>query len=194
MDAVHEGNSVEDSRVELKGDWIEPHKAARRLAGHANSARGEPILWIIGLDEQVGVVDLDHDDLAEWVPQVEAYFDGISPSLTELVVPTENGPVLALAFETDRAPFVTKNPVFGQPGGGPVAWEVPWREGTAVRSATRAELIRLLAPLEAFPDITVLGASVTIQEREPVEPMYARGQPEVVLSEHIRWGFGLSCT
>jgi hypothetical protein len=36
----------------------------------------------------------------------------------------------ALLFDTSRRPFVVKNPVYGNVNGGPVAFEVPWREGT----------------------------------------------------------------
>jgi hypothetical protein len=37
---VSSGQPHEDFRVELKADWITTEKAARRLAGHANAARG----------------------------------------------------------------------------------------------------------------------------------------------------------
>lgn len=52
IEQVKRGQSNEDSRVELKARWIEPEKAARQIAGHANAARGDKILWIIGLDEK----------------------------------------------------------------------------------------------------------------------------------------------
>jgi hypothetical protein len=38
IDSVKAGAPNEDSRVELKREWIEPKKAARRLAAHANAA------------------------------------------------------------------------------------------------------------------------------------------------------------
>lgn len=41
----------EDARVEMKTNWIEHFKAARQIAGHANAARGDPILWLIGVDQ-----------------------------------------------------------------------------------------------------------------------------------------------
>ena len=52
VEKVEDGQPVEDSRVEFKSDWIPPEKAARRIAGHANAARGENTLWVIGLDEK----------------------------------------------------------------------------------------------------------------------------------------------
>jgi len=35
------GEPVEDATTELKSEWIPAVQAARRLAGHANAARGE---------------------------------------------------------------------------------------------------------------------------------------------------------
>lgn len=43
-DRVIARQPVEDDRVELKAAFIEPDKAARRLAGHANAARGSSLL------------------------------------------------------------------------------------------------------------------------------------------------------
>jgi hypothetical protein len=54
IDRVRSGAANEDSRVELKREWIAPDRAARRLAAHANSALGEPILWLIGVDQKSG--------------------------------------------------------------------------------------------------------------------------------------------
>jgi hypothetical protein len=46
---------IEDMSVELKATWTKPEQAARRLAGQANAARGELVLWTVGLDEKSGV-------------------------------------------------------------------------------------------------------------------------------------------
>lgn len=43
IDCVKKGQPNEDFLVELKRDWIEKEKAARRIASHANAARGENI-------------------------------------------------------------------------------------------------------------------------------------------------------
>jgi hypothetical protein len=64
IDRVNARQPNEDQRVELKSEWIDPYKAARRIAGHANSAHGEPILWLIGVDEEDGVVGANMVDLA----------------------------------------------------------------------------------------------------------------------------------
>ena len=150
-DRVKRGQRIEDMRVEAKSAWIEAAKAARRLAGHANAAGGEPILWVIGLDENRGVVTLDCTDLASWWEGVRSQFCDMSPALKDVIVPVHEQVVVALLFDTDRAPFVTKNPSIGKPNGGPVETEVPWREGTQVRSARREDLLRILLPQRLAP-------------------------------------------
>lgn len=155
-DRIARGAGVEDSRVELKAEWIPPDKAARRIAAHANSAAGEVILWLIGLDEENGIVGAERRDLSTWWPQVQANFDGVSPEVIDVIVPYQGGTLQALLMSTERAPFVVKNPVNGQPGAGPVTLEVPWREGTRVRSARREDLLRVLVPKSRLPRIEVL--------------------------------------
>jgi len=152
---------LEDSRVELKAEWPSPPKAARRLAGQANALSGDPLLWIIGADESRGVSGAPAEELSVWWNQVRSQFDGIAPELTDLIVPSGAFAVHSLLFTTDRAPFVVKNPE-----GGSIQREVPWREGTAVRSATRSELLRLLVPSIAIPEIEVLGARFSIITRK----------------------------
>ena len=186
-DAVKSGRRVEDALVELKGQWPDPQKAARRLAGHANAARGEAIIWIVGLDEEDGVVDSGNRDAAEWWPQVQSHFDGLSPTLDDLVVHTDDGPIAVLRFDTSLGPFVVKNPAYGTAGSGPVEREVPWREGTGVRSARREDLIRMLAPLQALPAIELLGASIRLTEEEPRTDRGGVPVSALELEPHLRW-------
>src|SRR6266536_6298213 len=86
VERVLNGARIEDFRVECKGVWPPAAKAARQIAGHANAARGEPILWIIGLDEQGQQVKSASDvELADWWAQVTAAYDErITPGLTPL--------------------------------------------------------------------------------------------------------------
>jgi hypothetical protein len=150
IDALAKGAPVEDFQVELKATWPDSKKAARQIAGHANAAHGEPILWLIGVDENAGVVGAYREELSKWWPQVESQFDGMAPRFTDLNVPVNAATVVALLLETDRAPFVVNNPAANMDR------EVPWREGTRVRSARRADLIRLLQPLEELPEVDLL--------------------------------------
>jgi hypothetical protein len=129
IDCVKSGQPNEDFLVELKREWIDKYKAARRIAGHANAARGENILWLIGVDEKQSlVVGAAAAELASWYPAVASFFNELAPRMIPLNIPVDDVIVVALLFETDRAPFVIKNPANGQPGGGAVELEVPWRE------------------------------------------------------------------
>ena len=163
LDQVRAGSRIEDSRVELKSIWPPPEKAARRLAAHANASGGEAFLWVIGVDEERGVVGANDTELANWISAVHGQFDRLWPDLErDLVILCDEGSVVALLFNSDRAPYLVKNPAFGTPEGGPVSLELPWREGTAVRSARRDDVLRILVPVAANPEIEVLGAELSI--------------------------------
>jgi hypothetical protein len=145
---------TEDSRVELKREWIpDLQKAARRIAAHANAAQGEPILWLIGVDEKSGVVTgADAGELSNWLAGVQKYFDGTHPTLiSNLIVDTLGSPVVALLFGTDAAPYVVKTGLSGA-----VTHEVPWREGNKTRSAGRSDLLRLLARRIHLPEVEIV--------------------------------------
>jgi hypothetical protein len=161
VDQVNAGQPNEDSRVELKAQWIEPNKAARRIAGHANWAHGESILWLIGVDEKKGVTGANLVDIASWYPQVESQFDGLAPDVTSVNIPVEGKTIVALLFDTDRAPFVVKVP-------NTHLLEVPWRGSTSIRSARRDELLRLLSPLQKQPTLEILSAllAVSVETRK----------------------------
>jgi hypothetical protein len=155
IDRVVAKHGVEDSRVELKRAWpTEPNRAARRLAGHANAARGEPILWLIGVDENTGPVGVEKIELSSWWAQVSSQFDGIAPDmLADLAVSTRDVVVHALLFGTARPPYVVKLDPSTRSNS---ALEVPWREGTSVRSARREDLIRLLVPAVRVPEVDLV--------------------------------------
>jgi hypothetical protein len=157
LDRLRAKEPTEDLRVEIKTEWpTDISRAARRIAGHANAARGEPILWIIGADEKQGViVGAGEEELANWWPQIQSQFsEGVAPDLLlHLIVPTEAKAVVALLLDTTRTPYVVKNP-----DGGTVQLEVPWRDATSVKSARRSDLIRMLVPLQQLPDVEILDA------------------------------------
>jgi hypothetical protein len=166
IDQVTRKQHVEDSLVELKSTWPTAVAAARRIAAHANAARGASILWVIGVDETNGVRGADPNELANWYSAVRAQFNQMAPGLQDLNVPVGGQTVVALLFDTERAPFLVKNPVFGAAPGCPVEWEVPWREGRATRTATREDLIRMLAPLIYLPEIECLGCTLYVLGEE----------------------------
>jgi hypothetical protein len=159
---VEAGQPIEDSQVELKSAWPLPEKAARQIAGHANAAQGGQILWLIGIDEKTGVTGAPYEELAEWYPQVKSNFESLAPHLTHFNIPVQGKTVAALLFDTDRAPYLYRNPGFGRHNGGPVAYEVPWRENNSTRTATRADLLRILAPLMRMPRFEILQGALTL--------------------------------
>jgi hypothetical protein len=150
-DRVKAGQQVEDARVETKLDWPSPdHTTARQLAGLANAARGEPVLVLIGVDPRNQTIEsADCKELANWWPAVSKWFNGVAPDLEhDLVVPYGDKALVALVLDTRRAPFVVT-----VPSGGPIDRDVPWREGTRTRSATREDLLRLLIPVSRAPNV-----------------------------------------
>lgn len=149
------GRQSEDARVELKKTWPSAEDAAWRIAGHANAAGGEPILWVIGLAPDGSVADLEANELANWWPQVCKYFDdGVAPIMRDVVVHLPTGAVVALLFDTEAAPFVVK--------GGRHNFEVPFREGTRTDGARRRHLTRLLAPTAVAPLLDILGFELVV--------------------------------
>src|SRR4029077_7253709 len=71
--------------------------------------------------------------------------------LHHLNIPWKSKSVVALIFETDRAPYVVKNP-----SGGHVTFEVPWRAATDTFSANRSQLLKVLAPLQRLPSLEIM--------------------------------------
>jgi len=128
IDRVKRKQNVEDELVELKQDWPpDGARAGRLIAAHANAARGLPIWWLIGVDEKTGTITgASFAEFSAWHAQVNAQFDGVAPDLIfQRNVPVDGKSVVALVFDTSRAPFVVKNPAFGKTKG-EVEFEVPW--------------------------------------------------------------------
>jgi hypothetical protein len=153
---VREKHRIEDAWVEVKGAFpSDTRSIARQLAGHANTARGEPILWVFGLDERRGVVGVSYAELANWWPQVAAHFDGEAPAFADANVRAEGRALVALVFDTTAAPFVVRTTTSEGAGEGKDR-DVPWREGTRTRSARRHEMLGLLVPWIRVPEYEVI--------------------------------------
>ena len=149
---------------------------ARWIAGHANAARGEPFLWLIGVSERRGVLEISHEELSTWWSQARAQFNGPPPRMTSVNVPVGDMTVVALRFEPEQPPYVVKNPAYNATDDPDrVKYEVPWREGTEIRTATHADLVLLLVPLSYVPDIEVLSGELSCT---PI-----KNHP----SAHVRW-------
>ncbi len=162
VERVLANHPVEDATVELKSEWPKDrYEAARQLAGHANAARGEPVLWIIGIHDRSGTVfGADAQEMSNWYSQVKSHHDtGMAPDMVmHLNVPYGQKTLVAMLFDTQRYPYVVKNPEFGKQKGSLISYELPWREATSVRSARREDLLRMMMPLELLPECEVLSA------------------------------------
>jgi hypothetical protein len=158
VEQVKRGQPNEDARVELKAVWPDDaYKAARQIAAHANPAGGEPILWVIGVDQKGVVFGADHNELASWYKQVESQFDELAPGVTDVNIPVEGKTIVALLFDTGRRPFVIRSL-----NSGPVTHEVPWRGATSTRSAKRAELVRLLDSVPRLPKWEAINGTLNV--------------------------------
>jgi hypothetical protein len=170
IDRVLAGQPVEDDRVELKAEWIDAKKAARRIAGHANASHGEPALWLIGVDEAGAVPGVEADKFAEWHQSVRSCFDELAPEIERLNVPYEGKTVAALIIETDRAPYVVK----GQDPGSH-AREVPYRHGTRCDAATRGQLLRLLSAKSNAAELQLVECSASVSGFSTEELQHTKG-------------------
>lgn len=167
LDDLEAGRPVEDDRMELKRRWPEDfHKAARRVAGHANAARQEPVIWIIGVDEESRIIEgADAGvDLARWSQQLQAVFEnGWAPIITAHNIPRDDKIVVALVFTTEGAPYLVRVPDTDR-------LELPWRSATRVRSAKRHEVFAMLAEPTSFPDFEIRYGELTAQPNRRVPP------------------------
>ncbi|WP_063066460.1 AlbA family DNA-binding domain-containing protein [Nocardia violaceofusca] len=167
VERVTNGGRTEDDFVECKSKWPDQSRAARRIAAISNAARGEDVMWLIGLDENGHrVVALDATDPGNWWGSVESKFaDGVAPSVRMRNIPTDQGMVVCLYFETDRSPYVVN--VDPNTAGG-LTREVPWRDGTRTRTAKRHELLSLMSAVTAVPELELLQPKLTFGlERRP---------------------------
>jgi hypothetical protein len=147
IDRARAGNPTEDDRIEFKREWPDVGKV-RQLAGAVNRANGSYVVYIVGTDERGVIFPLGSTDVADWWAQFSSKFDGVPPDLVNHInVPIDGAnSVTALEFGTERAPYVVKVDKGGSP-----EREVPIREGTRTRSATRTELLRMLRPQASVP-------------------------------------------
>ncbi len=157
---------MEDDYVEAKSEWLPPERAARKIAGMANAARGEPILWIIGLDERAKrVVEVDGTDPANWWAQAQSVFaHETTPDLSVISITTDHGRVICLYFETDRAPYLVRTGSTGI-----ATTEVPWRSGTRTRTATRSELLSILRTSASVPRLEIIQPTVIYFSNDTVQ-------------------------
>ena len=147
--ATHQAGCAPESWCTVLPALPRPAAAmARRLAGHANWARGQDLLWIFpGLAPAA---------VESALLGAASLFDGLAPAwLVQRLVLEDGRPGTVAKIETGRAPFV-----IGASGG---RLETPWLEPgeTKPRSATRLDLVRLFTPRAELPQIEILEAALS---------------------------------
>ena len=182
-EVVLSGTKWEDSRVELKSEWPEDsNRAAKRLAGHANAARGEGILWIIGLKEDPpGLTNVEPTEMATWWSKISSEFDGFPPRLeTQVNIRIQNKKVVALYFTTrHEAPYVVRH----KDKSSFPEFVVPWREGTRLRTARRDELLCILVPKQSLVGLkTELEFNLRLEESQRDLPSFRLKEFDKVFS------------
>jgi hypothetical protein len=173
---VQRGQTAEDFGVELKLKWPDDfERYARQLAGQANAARGEPVVWVIGVDERGAVKGSSFVELSSWSTQLFKHFVGPKPEcILDLAMEVEGQGVHALCFATDRAPYLI--------GRREERLEVPWRHVTGAVSASHEQLLSILAPRQKHPrmDFHLAEVALTNQTHEGQLAWRLRGQVFVV--------------
>lgn len=186
LERLQKGQFREDSLVELKRELPDSvFKVARRIAGHCNAASGQTVLWIIGADEKDGIVGWQAPDLAEYLPRVWSHFHSERPETQAVALEFSGKPCTAFGFYAARPPYLIKNPEFGGTAGHVIENEIPWRDGTRVRTARRDDVMRLLTDYAISPDIEVFGGSVFQLSRRPNEDQPPAGY--VMLGVHLEF-------
>ncbi|MGP4032825.1 hypothetical protein [Pseudarthrobacter sp. 1C304] len=130
VDQIRARQPVEHDLIECKRSWPQEMKA-RQLAGSLNRAGGDPVLYIIGIDEKTGEIhDVSGTDILDWWSQIIPQFDHTPPELVRhlnVQVCEAGEHVVAVAVASDRAPYVVKT------GSANPSLEAPMREGTDTR-------------------------------------------------------------
>lgn len=199
LQRIHEGLRIEGSIFEVKSTWPDAsQRTARQLAGLSNAARGEDVVWLIGVDEDASaVVGATREDLATWWPSVQKYFaDNVCPEMLhsiDLHDDVSGLSIVVLAFGTNAGPYVVNLPAVK---GVAADREVPWREGTSTRSATRGQLLKLLVPQISLPTIEIIagdayvmsgGAPGTLLVNVSAAIYVAPRREPIVLPSHKCW-------
>lgn len=166
VERVRNGEKIENDLIECKRAWPSDNKA-RQLAGSLNRAAGDPVIYVIGIDEKDGSIhDTSDTDILDWWNQIVGQFDQVPAEMIRHIdVPisaTES--VVGIAFSSDRAPYLVKT------GSARPSLEIPMREGTGTRTARRDELMRMLAPALRVPTVTILESSFSAIHHPAIVP------------------------
>lgn len=175
---ANQGSHPETHRVEFKFDITtsDKKKMAMQLGGMANAANGADIALIFGFDDRdKKFTDPNIPELAVLGQKLASCFDDVSPfaKFYRSYEVANGNHVYAFCFETGNAPYVVKidsgkndvpyretqetdKEVDKSEKPHTTTHRVPMRHLTGTRSATRVELLRMLAPTIQTPIIRVI--------------------------------------
>jgi hypothetical protein len=109
------------------------------------------------MDQKEGAIGCDPADFANWWAQVVAEFVEGGPLMQHYCFRIDGADVCALSLSTDRAPYLVRARDVNT-----VVYEIPWRRGTATRTASRGELLSLLNEQVSRPSIELDPADVEV--------------------------------
>lgn len=157
---VVDHDSFETTHIELKAQVPEPKKFVRQFAGLANAAGWHPVLVLLGIDREDGLVGIPSFEPGDWYQSLRSLFEyGEAPTLAYHNFLTLNDKQLAaFVFETDNPPYVVAESKQGGPR------EVPWRYGANTGSAGRRELLSLLLRRIADPEVEFTKVELRLSE------------------------------
>lgn len=165
IERVRGGVVTEDTAIEFKSQ-LPPAalSVARQIAGMANAAHGDDIIWVFGVDEsERTVISWGSLDWEKWWPGVRKHFcEDEAPDMyihTTVADEVTGLSVAPLAFRTDNAPYVVNVP---SEKGISAQWEVPWRVATGTQSARRSNLLRMLTPRMSEPHVSIEAARIRV--------------------------------
>jgi hypothetical protein len=205
IDRVKRGIAIEDDRIEFKREWpLDYYRAARLIAGFANAARGGEVLLLVGVDPKQDPYFFHPGSIepANWFPQVFSHFaDKHAPPYRIFQIHGTHGAPVAVAFDSEGAPFLVKNPNYGNKLGEVIESEVPWRGSTSVRSAKRREFLGMMYRQTLVPDVQTFDYKVrhkgegTLRYFEiefTILIICASPRPIVIPLNRVSWRVGLS--
>jgi hypothetical protein len=160
---ARDGLPAENGTIEFKAEWPTDHrKVARRIAGHCNAALADVAVWVIGAADNGSAQTLGAVNAAQWWSQVQSFFEGTPPRLLDVLpIQTQGKEITALVFDARQRPYAWKSSHSGLPGSEAISVEVPWREGSMIRSARREEILRSFVPAVSVPEVEVRSCEIS---------------------------------
>jgi hypothetical protein len=189
---------------ELKGAYEGNQRPAANVLNEDQPRTIDEYLAGVNADQRVALAKLRKiiRAVARWFAQVFGQFtDKHTPPHRMFQIHGTVGAPVAIAFDPDGAPFLVKNPSYGNKLGEVIESEVSWREGTPTRSAKRGEFLSMMYRQTLVPDAETFNYKVR-RKGEGTLPHFeieflvliicASPRPIVIALNRVSWRVGLS--